>query len=380
MYVKIETSRLDYFWNRQDEIRADLYQGIVDSVGQGKTQGLKVGTRIVLPRIFIGGPRDMQKRYLDAMALVKKYGKPDLFLTMTCNPNWPEIKKELRSHEKTQNRPNLLTRVFRSKFEQLKKEVIMQELFGPVAAHTYVIEFQKRGLPHMHMLIIMKRGYKLNTAEKFDAFISVELSNKHKQSHLYAMVHKHMMHGPCGGLNANNACMQNGSCKNHYPKDYSAKTIVTEDRYPIYRRRQNGQQVLVRGQMLDNIWVVPYNPYLLARFDCHINLEVCSTIKAVKYLYKYIYKGHDKIIYKLIVVTPNQVIDEIEQFQAARWISPPKAMWRIYRFPLNDIHPAVLTLQLHEEGCQTINFKDDTNLQGNADSDFYSRTMLTQFF
>lgn len=114
MYFKIETSRLDYFRNKQDEIRADLYQGIVDNVGQGETQGLKVGTRIVLPRIFIGGPQDMQKRYLDAMTLVKKYGKPDLFLIMTYNPNWPEIKKELRSHEKTQNRPDLLTRVFRS--------------------------------------------------------------------------------------------------------------------------------------------------------------------------------------------------------------------------------------------------------------------------
>ncbi|KAI8538191.1 hypothetical protein RHMOL_Rhmol09G0083300 [Rhododendron molle] len=52
--------------------------------------------------------------------------------------------------------------------------------------------------------------------------------------------------------------------------------------------------------MLDNNrWVVPYNPYLLARFDCHVKVEVCSPIKDIKYLYKYVYKGHDKISIKL---------------------------------------------------------------------------------
>lgn len=127
--------------------------------------------------------------------------------------------------------------------------------------------------------------------------------------------------------------------------------------------------------MLNNRWVVPYNPYLLARFDCHINVEVCSTIKAVKYLYKYIYKGHDKIIYKLVTAKSNEDIDEIEQFQSARWISPLEAMWRIYKFPLFQIHPAVMTLQLHLEGCQSINFKDDTNLQSIADSHYFSHTI-----
>lgn len=106
----------------------------------------------------------MQKRYLDAMALVQKFGKPDIFLTMTCNPAWPEIKNELRPHEEAQNRPDLLVIVFKSKLEQMRKEVIKEELFGPVAAYTYAVEFQKRGLPRA-FLIILKRPYKLNTAD-----------------------------------------------------------------------------------------------------------------------------------------------------------------------------------------------------------------------
>lgn len=53
------------------------------------------------------------------------------------------------------------------------------------------------------------------------------------------------------------------------------------------------EEIMVRGHMLNNTRVVPYNPYLLAMFDCHVNVEVCSAIKAIKYLYKYMYKGHD---------------------------------------------------------------------------------------
>ncbi|KAG5550811.1 hypothetical protein RHGRI_015690 [Rhododendron griersonianum] len=306
MYVKIETSRLDYFRNRQREIRSDLYQGIVDSVNHGESDASKIGTRIVLPATFVGGPRDMRKRYLDAMTLVQRYGKPDLFFTMTCNPHWPEIKAQLTQHEEAQNRPDLLTRMFRSKFEYLRKEVVKNEIFGPVAAYTFAVEFQKRGLPHVHMLIILKKAYKLNTVQQIDPLISAEIPDKNQHPHLYAMVLKHMLHGPCGELNTQNA--------------------------------------------------------------------------SIKYLYKYIYKGYDKIIYRLVSTTEAESIDEIKQFQDARWISPLEAMWRIYRFPLYEMRPAVISLQLHLENAQVINFTDDTNLENVANSEFISRTMLTQFF
>ena len=65
------------------------------------------------------------------------------------------------------------------------------------------------------------------------------------------------------------------------------------DSYPLYRRRDDGRCIKIRGAELDNRWVVPYNPGLLMRYNCHINVEACSNIKVVKYLYKYVYKGHD---------------------------------------------------------------------------------------
>ena len=47
--------------------------------------------------------------------------------------------------------------------------------------------------------------------------------------------------------------------------------------------------------ILDNRWVVPYNPYLSRKYRVYINIEIYITIKAVKYIYKYIYKGPDKV-------------------------------------------------------------------------------------
>ena len=48
------------------------------------------------------------------------------------------------------------------------------------------------------------------------------------------------------------------------------------------------------GRTVDNRWVVPYNPYLALKYEAHINVEVCSSTRACKYLFKYIHKGGDR--------------------------------------------------------------------------------------
>ncbi|KAL6501969.1 hypothetical protein OROGR_027102 [Orobanche gracilis] len=97
-YVKIETQRLDYLRGEQmrANIRTESFEGIIDSMAcKGKLMGSDVGQRFVLPASYVGSPRDMRRRYLNALALVSEYGKPDFFITMTCNPNWPEIRTGL---------------------------------------------------------------------------------------------------------------------------------------------------------------------------------------------------------------------------------------------------------------------------------------------
>ncbi|ONM00916.1 hypothetical protein ZEAMMB73_Zm00001d030376 [Zea mays] len=287
-YIKIESSRLDYIRRNQDRLRADLYQGLVDSM-------------------------------LDGDIRAEKFGKPDIFLTMTCNPNWDEIRRELLPGQTPQDRPDLVVRVFHAKLQELKHRLTKHDILGKVRAYVYVVEFQKRRLPHAHFLLIMQRKYKLTCPEQYDLLISVEIpSNKYPE--LRKMVIKHMMHGPCGSLNPNCPCTKGRkSCKNYYPWPFSDTTLQGKDSCPVYRRRDDDRKEKVRGCELDNRWVVPYNPYLLRLFNCHINVEACGSIKAVKYLFKYIYKGHDRA--SVVMRDASKAaddVDEIKQYRDAR--------------------------------------------------------------
>jgi ATP-dependent DNA helicase PIF1 len=84
---------------------------------------------------------------MDAMSLVRKYGKLDIFLTMTCNPNWDEITQNLYPGQSAHDRPDLIVRVFRAKLEELNNLLFKKHILGKVKARVYVVEFQKRGLP-----------------------------------------------------------------------------------------------------------------------------------------------------------------------------------------------------------------------------------------
>ncbi|XP_073360641.1 uncharacterized protein [Aegilops tauschii subsp. strangulata] len=385
MYVKIGSCRLRWYRKNQTQIRADLYKGVVDAITSGETRASAVGVRIVLPGTYPGGDRDMKKRHMDAMAMlgnaiVHTYGKPDIFLTMTCNPKWEEITNELLPGQTAQDRPDIVARVFFGKLEAMKDMLFKKHILGVVVAYVYVVEFQKRGLPHAHFLLIMDSTYKLIVPEQYDRLISAELPDKHKYPELYAMVVKHMMHRPCGALNPKNVCMQENGCKCRYSRSFNENTAQGKDSYPVYRRRDDGRRAKVRGKMLDNRWVVPYNPYLLRMFNCHINVEVCSSIKAVKYLYKYIYKGHDKASFSIDQPDDDGNIDEIKRYVEARWITPPEAMWRIFGFPLCANYPPVLQLPLHLPNMHRVAFNAQADLKNVVASENISKSMLTEYF
>jgi hypothetical protein len=236
--------------------------------------------------------------------------------------------------------------VYRAKLEEMKYKLFKQHILGQVRARVYVVEFQKRGLPHAHFLLIMEQRYKLTCPEQYDYLIRAELPDMNKYPLLYNIVTKWMMHGPCGRLNMDCPCTRGReSCKNRYPRPFNSDTKQGKDSYPMYRRRDKGHNVLVRNHKLDNRWVVPYNPYLTQYFNCHINVEACGSIKVVKYLFKYLYKGHDHATITVREANDdNAFVDEIKQYRDARWVSPPEASWRIYGFDLSENNPYVMQL------------------------------------
>jgi hypothetical protein len=249
---------------------------------------------MILPSSFQGGERTMGQLYQDAMARVRKFGKPDLFVTFTCNPKWKEITDALLSRQTAKDRPDLVTRVFNLKLDALLKD-IKDGVLGNVIAKIWVIEFQKRGLPHAHILLILDEVSKLRTAEDYDSMVSVEILDPICHPKAYETVTSCMVHGPCGPDFFNAQCMEQGKCKKRYPRSFSEETRCDVDGYPEYRRHQTRIFVDPKTQrVVDNQWIVPYNLHLATKYHAHINVEICSSISAVKYLYKYVYKGPDR--------------------------------------------------------------------------------------
>ncbi|GKE45953.1 helicase-like protein, partial [Tanacetum coccineum] len=253
------------------------------------------------------GPRDMRKRFLDAMTFVQDAGKPDTFLMMTCNPNWLEIVENLYEGQTAQDRPDLVTRDFYAKLEYLKHQLLLR--------HIYMLSSFRNRVYHTHFLLIMKSAHKLANPDHYDKVACAEIPDPNNHQDLHQLVLKHMIYGPCGHLNTQCPCMEGEpkKCRWNYPRQFQETTRQGDDLYPLYRRRDNGTEVNVWNSVLDNRWVVPYNPTLLMMFNCHINVEVCSSIKSVKYVFKNVYKG--------------QVVNKIKRFQDAQYISPPEAMW-----------------------------------------------------
>ena len=137
-YGQIENGRLNWIRNNQDTLRVEQYQGLVDAAEAGLDLN-QIGSPTILPSSFIGGPRQMSQLYHDAMAIVRSLGKPDLFITMTCNPNWPEILEECQRYGQTpQDRPDIVARVFKCKLQALLSDITKRNVLGRPVAHIHV--------------------------------------------------------------------------------------------------------------------------------------------------------------------------------------------------------------------------------------------------
>ena len=160
---------------------------------------------------------------------------------------------------------------------------------------VYTVEFQKRGLPHAHILLFFHPEDKHKSGTDIDKIIIAEIPDKEAYPKLYDAVKNYMMHGPCSKARPNSPCMNDGKCSKYFPKKFSEETTFDEDGYPLYRRRDDKRTIEIGGTPLDNRYVVPYNPELLLRYEAHINVVWCNQNRAIKYLFKYINKGNDRI-------------------------------------------------------------------------------------
>ncbi|UYV73419.1 hypothetical protein LAZ67_10003111 [Cordylochernes scorpioides] len=353
MYAKVESERLSFIRRNQKKLRTENYIHLQDALRADENLA-NIGQIVILPSSFTGGPRYLHERTQDATTYVRSYGRPQLFITFTCNPQWKEIQMHLFSNNSAKDRYDLISRVFHLKMKKLIYLVTKAELFGPCKCFMFTIEWQKRGLPHAHLLLWLTNMIRPN---QIDEVIQAEIPDINLDPELHAIVIKQMVHGPCGVLNTNSPCMKDGKCSKKYPKGFCETTSTTEDGYPRYRRRCSAEggltsSVNMRGVTfeIDNRWIVPYNSVLLRAFDSHINVEYCSSVKAIKYVCKYINKGTDQAVFSL------NHLDEVTQFQSGRYISSAEAVWRILGFSIHERSPPIVHLAVHLENGQRVYF------------------------
>ncbi|PIA58920.1 hypothetical protein AQUCO_00400047v1 [Aquilegia coerulea] len=330
------------------DVKNEWYFTVTDIVTNGHNPN-DIGKKFILPSTHLGSPRHMYEIYQDSMAITRYYKHPDIFMMVTANPKWSEIQNELKPGQAALDRPDLVARVFELKRKAIMHEIKNRGLFGRVVAKV--------------------------TTDQVDRIVCAEFPDPIKHPALFETIKKCMVHGPCGTRNMESVCMENKVCRSRYPRENVNDTRIDVDGYPIYRRRKTGKSYHVRGHLVDNKDVVPYNPHLSEMFDCHINVEICASVRAVKYINKYIYKGHDRTT---MVVGAED--DEIQQYLDARYIGPTEAAWRLYGFQIHEELPCVTRLALHLKGMHVCVFNPNDTPEQVKEKAENQKSSLTAYF
>ncbi|CAA7038474.1 unnamed protein product [Microthlaspi erraticum] len=374
-YTMIETNRLTYLRMNQTSLRSDSYDSIKQAEDAGVIEMEEQGNKFYLHASFTGGPRYMRELYFDAMAICRHYGFPDLFITFTCNPKWPELTRELDgTNLKPTDRAELICRLYHIKLASLMEDLTDNGLLGQTVASMYTIEFQKRGLPHAHILLFMHQKCKFPTTDDIDKIISAEIPDKVEEPELYEVVKDMMIHGPCGNVNINSPCMENGKCSKLFPKAHAERTKISKDGFPIYRRRDQPA--------------------------------------AIKYLFKYINKGSDRVA--VVVESAEQAtlgeearqkkkngrptngakqtedssestekveqVNEIKDYFDCRFVGATEAVWRTLGFKIHHRSVSVVKLTFHLEGKQLVIFKGKDKLERVVTRKLIEKTMMLAWF
>jgi len=347
-WIKAEDHRLSFLASKagQQKIRAENYGDLRDHLN-GADATADVG-RVILPATSRGSPRKLKRYYEDAMATVRAFGPPALFITMTANGSAAEVKACLQAWQQSEDRWDLCSEVFDAHRKQLLKELGEGGVFGTSVARFSVLEFQKRGLPHVHVLLWLVD--QPSNGEKIDAIVRATIPpvGPLRDSVLRTNVHNC---GPgCQG--------PSGRCKSFFPKPECDATRLKDPNergdFVLYKRTAN--VVTVRRDCHDSVFgdvdIVPYSPYLTLRHNSHVNVEIVASSKSPKYLTKYLSKGGS--IDRAMVSEKQDEGNEVAQFRSRRVVGAHSALLALRKTPELQLDPPTEALALHLPGQKQV--------------------------
>ncbi|GJR63091.1 DNA helicase [Tanacetum coccineum] len=295
VFCCIEQNRLDFVRKHQSDIRSDYLSGLYDAISRGEETGTKL---------------EEDSYYLCLL-------QEDHAIYIVCHAFEQKIKVFL---------------------DFLKNE----QRFGYVTGVLYTVEFRKRGLPYCHTLLWVDSTTKIRNAEDVDHFISAELPDPNIDPSGYKIVSEMMIHEPCRAANLSAPCMQGDQCSKKFPKKYTPKTFVDDNRHVHYQRRDTSVSTTKHQLDLNNSYVVPYNRDL--------PIGESSTVAG-----------------------PSQSqVDEIQIYLEGRFICPHKACWKILKFDIHYREPTVQILVVHLKDMQRVTFRDRDEFVWYADRKSWS--------
>lgn len=275
MFSRNLDCRLSFIRQNQNRVRQE------DAVLMGE-QNVPDTENVYLPATFLGSWRWASSQISDCLAIAAALGGPTFFITITCNSEWEEIKSRQGIGQDHTDIPIDVVRVFKRKLTLFERA--LSTMFPNSGGQIYAIhsvEFQKRGLPHAHILTKFRRD--CVTPEDIDSVISAEVPDDTEDARLVLtyMVHHH----PPDDKPMSKYCQRTGKdgkryCRFGYPQPLQSTTTIDDLGRVHYRRRHPGDE-----------WIVPYCLPLLRKFQCHLNFECANTSHLFQYLFKYIHKG-----------------------------------------------------------------------------------------
>lgn len=303
---------------------------------------------------FHGGKRHLKQLACSALSVVSELGNPTLFITLTCNPNWPEIQDRLLQGQTAFDREDIVCQVFKLKLDLVLKNTRTGKYFGnhQVAYIMRVIEYQHRGMPHAHIVLKLKDVPCSPTSDEnaianwIDQYISARMPGTlHGQStrqdvKYRVCVETHMLHKCAVAVNG---CKDSSTCK--CKRGYDDTTLQSQtsfdDRgFPVYKR-----------DFECDLDVVLHSKLLLLDWEGHANVEYAGNSQCVLYLYKYLYKGAKQVKVNVTSSEESEHVDEIKIYLRGRFLCAMDAMWRTLgyqTYPRSS--PSVQTIKVKMQG------------------------------
>ncbi|GJV06197.1 ATP-dependent DNA helicase PIF1-like protein [Tanacetum coccineum] len=146
---------------------------------------------------------------------------------------------------------------------------LYHNLWDAVTRVVYVIEFQKRELPRAHILLWLEECCKCRMPGEIDDIISAELPSLMHDPDGDKVVTEYMLHGPYGKDATYAPCTTEGKCSKHFPKSFLPETVINEDGYPIYRRKDNKATAIKGARSFEAMMTVNKKQYATFKAACY---------------------------------------------------------------------------------------------------------------